>query len=259
GADNKLKRSVRPSVPGMVFGPDVFEVDESGSIIIKYVFRNDSSFYVRLRPDGTVLDTLRGSTAGDPAFVLNLPEGARYNFARQSLVKPSPLGGLLKGSTGVLGFTSEAGGRAVTVRRTSSVIELGKAERAEWERVAELFNQRGNLPPNKRLSIPPTKPAIRDLFADRDGRVWLDVYSPAEQRPATPSGQTPPMITWFERATFEVFSASGKYLGRVVLPPRHELIAVSGDRLWTHSSGPDDEIRIGIFKMVRGSGAPLGS
>jgi hypothetical protein len=257
GRNDKFLRSISAAVSSAVFGPDVFAVDLAGRVIVQCRTTNDSSIYVRLRPDGTVIDSLRGSKAGEMGFVLGLPEGSRYNFIRTALVKPSPLGGLLKAMTAVLGFTAETGGTEVTVVRKSTPIQLGKEERVEWEQAATMFNRRPNLPPNARMSIPPTKPAIRDLFADRDGRVWLDAYAPAEHRPTPVTGKARPKITWFERATFEVFSVAGRYLGRVVLPPKHELIAVSGDRIWTYTSGPDDEIRIGIFKMVRASGAPL--
>ncbi len=259
GADGKLRRSVTAQVSGTVFGPDVFEVDLSGRVTVQYGLTKDTIPYVRLRPDGTPLDTLRGSTAGDQGFVLGMPEGSRYNFMTRALAKPSPLGGLLKGSNSVLGFTAMSGGKEVTVVRQSRPIDLGKEERAEWEKVAETFNARPDVKPGERFTIPRTKPAIRDLFADRDGRVWLDAYAPAEQRPTTATGKARPKITWFERATFEVFAVTGKYLGRVVFPPKHELIAVRGDRVWTYTSGPDDEIQIGIFKMVRASGAPLGN
>ena len=259
GANDKLQRSLPAPVSSAVFGSDVFAVDVAGRVIVQFGTTNDSSMYVRLRPDGTVLDTLRGSKAGERGFVVGLPEGSRYSFMRRALVKPSPLGGLLKAQTPVLGFTAETGGRAVSVVRKSSPVQLGKEERGEWEQVAAMFSRRPNLPPNARMGIPPTKPAIRDLFADRDGRVWLDTYVPAEHRPTTVTGKARPKITWFERATFEVFAVTGKYLGRVVLPPKHELVAVSGDRVWTYTSGPDDEIRIGMFKLVRASGAPLGN
>jgi hypothetical protein len=102
-------------------------------------------------------------------------------------------------------------------------------------------------------TIPTVKPALRGLIVDRDGRVWLDVYTTAEKRNIPPrrTGDTRPQLTWLERSTFEVFASSGQYLGRVVLPAEHQFLDARGDRVWAFTSGPDGEEQIVIFQIER--------
>lgn len=259
GADGKLRRSFSPPLSSIMFGSDIFAVDAAGRVVIQYATRNDTNVYARFRADGGAVDTLRGSVRSDPGLLLSFPEGSRYSFHKSELVKPDPRGGLLRASTPLLGFTTEKDGRAVTVLRKSVAIPVGKQEREEWERMTATLRPQARTSAALPSKMPATKPAIRDVFADRNGRVWLDAYTVAEKRPDPAAGEPRRKFTWFERATFEVFAAEGRYLGRVVLPPLHSLVAVNGDRLWTYTSGPDDEIRIAFFKMVRSSGAPLGN
>src|SRR5690606_3197237 len=120
GTDGTLRRSFLPQIPSVLFGADVFEVDAQRRVIIQVDAREETNVYMRFAPDGTVIDTLRGSTAGEQGFMVNSPEGARYTFVRKLLAKPTPLGGLLRGSTRTLGFTVDLAGRTRTVERRTT-------------------------------------------------------------------------------------------------------------------------------------------
>ena len=100
--------------------------------------------------------------------------------------------------------------------------------------------------------LPRTKPAIRELRSDHLGRVWVDVFVQAEKRnePPRPAGDVRPILTWKERTTYDVFAATGGYLGRVALPAQSILLAIRGDRLYTLTRGPEGEERIVVFRMA---------
>ncbi|MBC8087068.1 MAG: hypothetical protein H7Z40_07355 [Phycisphaerae bacterium] len=59
-------------------------------------------------------------------------------------------------------------------------------------------------------------------MTDSDSRIWVSVYAPAKKisLPPRPANRTGPRLYWQQPATYEVLSAAGKYLGRVVLPMR---------------------------------------
>lgn len=261
GLDGKVRSSFRPALGSMVYGSDVFGVDNSGNVSIQISFGGKNQ-YIRYRANGAVLDTLTSVLDNADGFVLMTSDGARRSFGTSQLVKPSPLGGLITASTDTLGFAMTVGGKQLRVRRSYIPVRLAAAERKEWEDYAEFFFVRGKaqrsqpgvqFPEPVLAKIPAIKPALRDLTVDRDGRVWLDVYTVAEKRPIPPrpSGDQRPQLTWRERSNFDVFAPTGQYLGRVVLPAEYQLLDARGDRIWTLCKGPDDEERIVIFQIVR--------
>ncbi|MBL0179005.1 MAG: hypothetical protein IPP98_07765 [Gemmatimonadetes bacterium] len=245
--------SVTPRLSSSMFGSNLFGVDRSGiaSIMVASPSKQDTSFYIRMRRDGSILDSVRFYSGSEMAFSLSTPEGSRVNFATQSLGRPYPWGGLVTAVTTTLGFTIRQGTRALTVTRRFTPLPVQSGEKADYQGFAKMFNGRKDVQAEGLIAIPDMKPALRDLQLDRDGRVWLDIYTVAEQQSAstTRTRSTGPRLTWRERTTFEVFSAVGTYLGKVALPLGHEFADARGDRVWTVTKGPDDEIQIAIFRI----------
>jgi hypothetical protein len=246
---------------GTTYAADVFGVDNAGIIYLQSGI-GGTLRYLRYRPNGTFLDTLTAVINSPGGFVLQTTDGSRGNFTATRFAKPSPLGGLITASTDTLGFAMTVGGKLLRVQRNYSPIRLGAEERTEWGAYADYFytREKGERPqPGIRQSVPVrakiplTKPAFRDLTVDRDGRVWLDLYTAAEKRemPPRPRNDTRPLLTWRERSTFDVFAAAGVYLGRVVLPAQYQLLDARGDWLWALTHGADDEECIVAFRIVR--------
>ena len=258
GLDGKVLRSFMPLLGSMTYAADALGVDNAG--IVSLLTGHGRPVYVRYRPDGTLLDTLPAAPGAPGGLVLNTWDGSRYSFQHVAIVKPSPLGGLIVASATVLGFTMSVGGAPIAVQRANAPIRLETEERREWEAWAYYsYTWAKSHPPQPGVitsepmlvKIPVLKPAIRGLSVDREGRVWLDVYTKAEQRaiPPRPKGDPRPLLTWRERSTFDVVSSAGVYLGRVTLPADHQLLDARGDRLWTLAKGPDDEERIEVFRI----------
>ena len=258
-----VRSSFTARLGGVSFGPDVFGIDNDGNISVLVGIRTTRS-YIRYRANGTVLDTLAAPLDAKGGFTMSTSDGVRSSFSRGRILKPNTSGGLIIASTDTLGFALVGGSTTLRVTRTHAPIRLGATERKEWETFAEGMHnlaQRQRPRPGTQgtevpiPTIPTLKPALRDFIVDRDGRVWLDVYATAEKRDMPPrrAGDTRPQLTWRERSTFEVFAATGQYLGRVALPAEHQFLDARGDRVWAYTSGPDGEERIVIFQLARRS------
>jgi len=71
-------------------------------------------------------------------------------------------------------------------------------------------------------SVPDHKPPFRGLAAGSDGRIWVRLWTEAQQVPNEendPTDPESPQFSWVEPHRYDVFEADGTYLGAVV-PPR---------------------------------------
>ena len=69
--------------------------------------------------------------------------------------------------------------------------------------------------------IPDHKPPFRGLAAGTDGRIWVRLWTEAQQVPNEehdPADPESPAFTWVEPIRYDVFEADGTYLGAVVPP-----------------------------------------
>lgn len=133
----------------------------------------------------------------------------------------------------------------LSIVRETPRIQLTDGERAEWEAWAAYFAARGNSQP---VPIPRTKPPFRGIAVDEEGRIWLDRYVAAVERPAPvrEAGDTRPQRRWVEPRTFEVISQDGEFLGTVVLPPDTYAFVRRGDVVWGTERGEG-----GTYSVVR--------
>ena len=150
----------------------------------------------------------------------------------------------------------QAGDPIVSIRRSTPAIAVAPAERDDWRATVTLFSRSrvsGGTPQWTwdGPSIPETKPLLRDLFVDQQTRIWARTSTTAVLRPdvkipANPAGphdgfdQNVAMKRWVEPWVFDVFEASGRYLGEVRFPdgaghpdgwPAPAFVAV-GDTVW---------------------------
>jgi 6-bladed beta-propeller protein len=203
--------------------------------------------FLRLRPTGAILDSLPvppASTAPDAVLVLG--------FREETISTPSLVGGMISGHNAVYRFTVRSPtGRVLVVERAHRRLAVAGAERDEWVAMAAFISSRQG----RTLVVPTTKPAFRELRSDRQGRVWMRLYTVAEKRqvpPRSPGDSRPPR-TWLEPAVYDVFAPLGGYLGRVELPAETTLMDVSRDRVYLLMRGPEGEHRVGVYHLdVRG-------
>jgi hypothetical protein len=185
------------------------------------------------------------------AFVLITADGARWSFPTRMVFNTLPAGGLVTANTAAYRITvSPIGNVARIIEHHTSPIPLTSAERNEWEAFARYF---AALPGAMQTTpIPHVKPAIRDLLADLDGRIWVNVYTNGVKRavPPRPAGDPRPLLTIREVNVYDVFSARGSYLGRVELPPQSLLLGVYSDRMWVRTEAEGGEYILTRYRVT---------
>ena len=210
--------------------------------------------YVRFSTAGAVVDSIPHPPSIEPVgtgFCLQaVPNIMRCSFFSSTIVRPYLFGGMVTAAEShTYRFDVVNPGRPVRrVERAHRAASLGREERAEWLSEAENWPVRpkGAL----RFEVPRVKPAIRDLFSDDQGRIWVNVFVDAEKRTNPPPRRSkrPPMV-WWERTTFDVFSPSGRYLARLQLPWETRILAVRRNRVLMLTRGVDGEDRVGMYHM----------
>jgi hypothetical protein len=245
---------------GAFYGAKEFFVDATGRIYVRYGAGRPlgpgqpiPSQYVRFRLDGTVLDSLPipNETAAS-AFVLMTSDGPRWSFTDQAVFAPLPAGGLITARSTIYRLRLDPDGEAQrTIERPAQRLPVEGPEREEWEAWAQYFTTRPGA--TGKAKIPSTKPAIRDVYVDPLGRIWVDVYRRAVKQdiPPRPPGDHRPLLTIREPNTYDLFAGSGAYLGRVALPAASVLMDVRADRIWVLTEAAKGE-QVLVRYHVRG-------
>jgi hypothetical protein len=208
------------------------------------------SFYVRHRLTGAIVDSidLPAEEEGGVA-VMGPSDGVRLAFPSTTVFAHLPRGGIATASTPRYRIdVVPAAGRPFTIVRDARPIPFERGEREEWEALVERVQ--AAAPPGRRVTIPREKPIIRDLFADTEGRIWVDLYTQATQ-PASAAIDRRATLTWSEHSAYDVFDERGGYLGRIDLPPSARLVAVLGSRVWV-----SEHTEEGFYVLVRYRMAP---
>jgi hypothetical protein len=74
--------------------------------------------------------------------------------------------------------------------------------------------------------IPANKPHIKLLKADRNARIWVELYQPAQKAVIDTTTQ------WVEKLVYDVFETTGEFIGRVHLPANSSFATAQADKLW---------------------------
>jgi hypothetical protein len=77
---------------------------------------------------------------------------------------------------------------------------------------------------------------MRGLAVTRDGRIWVQVAVPSDTIPLAERQQFTdslrPVPAHRMRPVYEVYAATGEFLGRVALPQGGQLIDADGNTVW---------------------------
>jgi len=261
--------------PVSFFTGDMFTVDHAGNFYVKArVWRSGpgefaldpEQAWIKINSSGQVIDSVaipRGPTPEVQRY------GGPYSSRTPSLVAAlSPLGYFVTGNPGRYSFDiHRPGGPPLRVERAHTPVQLTRAERGEWEAMAEYFSKQpigmsmrlvNGRPdtlkgPTARYAVPTAKPAYRTISFDSEGTIWIERYVPAEERPeptASPNSQRPP-LRWYEPRTFDLFEPTGRFLGTIVAPRRVTLRARRGMMLYGVLAGEFDEQYVVRFRIER--------
>ena len=272
-ASGELLRTLDSTTGGNWMGKD-FHIDSEGNFYVFGVRVNPElepepgaespvdgprglrePIYVKLSPDGAVLDTIpqpRSTLPRQPSFTLLTPEGGFHPFTTELVYDFTPEGRFVSGYTGST-YTFDIGAPDGTVSRVERAYEpvgLRRVERAQWQALADHLS-RDRRSASAGVEIPEIKPAFRDLDVAEDGRIWVHRYAEATERPprANRPRDAPPTVLWRDVPTFDVFEAGGHFLGSVITPPNTIFMVRRGDRLWGVERGPLDEGYIVRYRM----------
>jgi hypothetical protein len=109
--------------------------------------------------------------------------------------------------------------------------------------------------------IPLTKPAFKHFETDADGRVWVELHRmatrelrdtirmrdslmrnqfiivdgsevPRQGAPVSPNRPSLPIDNWVEPVVYDVFAASGEFMGRLSVPKNAKWLSAKGDNVW---------------------------
>lgn len=230
---------------------------------------NHPTVWLRYRPDGTFIDTLRAPPASRELPLLTATAGnVRISnpvpFAPSRIVVMSPLGYFVTGLPDRYAFEIHRPGRQViSVRRDVRAEPVSRAERAEAR--AAIEERMRQTDPNWSWNgpdIPDTKPFYAGIQVGLDGRIWVAIVpensprvgglsgtsgvGPGVRRPPPPAVDREPP----RPALYDVFEPDGVYLGQVQVPARVSSVLRRGDQVWGVAVDTDDVPRIKRYRIA---------
>jgi hypothetical protein len=215
---------------------------------------------------GAVIDTVLqpATERGDADLIAKIPGGmSSYSlpFGRSQVFAISPVGALIWGPSDPYRIYASHNGRPLRIEREWRAIRASDEEReqhrarVEWSmrRTDPAWSWQGK-------DIPRSKPAYSGIRVGGDGRIWVALsvesvpYAP--DPPAASAQNQPPQVRFRDGADWrDVFESSGRYLGRVVIPPGVRVFAMRGDAVWGVMRDDDDVPSLVKMRVVPGFGA----
>lgn len=189
-------------------------------------------------PQGAIVDTL---------VVPVLPNEVRVgSFAwlpNQSTDFSPTLGLVISDPMTYTLHVDDGAGRVLRIEREAEPVVPFPEERDNWDRYASHYRARVRGIVDAFEQLPNRKPSIRNIRIMDDGRIWVQVYAPAEYVPSDEPAQenAEPAIEWREPNHYDVFEPDGAYIGRLELSRTERLKDANGDELWILRQGKLDE------------------
>lgn len=230
--------------------------------------------YIRLRTDGTVLDTIPAPEFGpEPPSVSvksangNATSSAPVPFVPTPKTVLSPLGQFITGFPNRYAFEIHPGlrlGAPMSVRRVNTPAQISAHERDSARKAIEKLFRRTNPAWSwNGPEIPRTRPHYANIFAGDDGRIWVAIVGEGRRpgglmgigpaatlggnlRPAPsrePTGTPTP-------ALYDVYEPTGAYIGQVQVPPRVYTMVRRGDHIWAIELDDDDVQKVSRFRII---------
>ena len=218
---------------------------------------DDARFaYVRLRPDGRVVDTLTFPPEENAPMLRaqggGVSTGTPLPFADTRALTTTRWGTVATTKPGRYAIDiPRPNAPVLRIERDVPAIPVEDAERRDL--AEEITRDMRKVDPSWRWTgpeIPRVKPHIRGLLFAADGRIWVTRSARAVRQ--APSDTTPGAPDeWIEPAINDVFEPDGRLLGEVTIPPRTKMHLALGDRIWAVQRDSLDVPSIVRFRLVR--------
>ncbi len=250
-------------------------VDTAGIVVTRKTifsrdFNNRPTVWVRFRPDGSLIDTIKAPAAPRESPTISVTRAnssmsVPLPFSPRRVVIMSPLGYMVAGFPDRYAFEIHEPGKAVvSVRRDVKPEPVSRAEASEARREIE-ERMRGTDPTWSwnGPDIPDTKPLYSDIHVGLDGRIWvalvpeggprigntsmgIGIGNPGGARRPPPSPEREPS----KPALYDVFEPDGRYLGQVQVPARVSSVVQRGDQVWAVAFDGEDVPRIKRYRIA---------
>ncbi len=230
-----------------------FILDTAGRVHIQQFRRGNPPVLMwrRFRPDSTPPDTLfTPPIANNPPWLTSTAsEGSSVTtsvpFAAYGWSALSPFGYLITGRPDryAIEVHADPAKPILSIRRNIPPVPVPNRVRDSARTATTEQIRRGqpgwtwNAP-----DIPTTKPFYWIFQVADDGRIWV-MLDPVRD------GKTPAMSP-AQAGLFDVFEATGQYLGQVEIPATVVIHARRGDKVWGVETGADDIPRVVRFRIA---------
>ena len=246
------------SVPNAFGGEDSFVYSRDGSAFVLAfpetgpIESREGLFadWARVEPDGSLDRIIRVPLAE--------PEGPRYVVSGRG-GPYRPFNTLTLSALGPDGALFSVRNHEYRIRRErpdGSVFEISRNEepiRATRDEIRqfEAFSEASARPPGRDRAdyfpIPETKPFIRELVVDLEGRLWVSrytdpvfmEYSEWERQDREEKGRPP--FQWRDALRWDVFDADGQLIGVVTFPFKTTFVTAMGTTAWGVQGGDFEE------------------
>jgi hypothetical protein len=206
-----------------------------------------SAGYLALNDSGVVVDTAvipmwgpepeaLSAQSPDGGSLMNM--GRPWVAANEAALLPD--GGLVGGQgTQYVFYILPKSGKPTRVEREYEPVAVTAVERRERE--AQLLERLRRVNPSWAWTgapIPEIKPPYRDVRAGLDGRVWIQLFAPAEpvpeaeRPPVDPRNPNAVILSTREPELYDVYEPDGTLLGRVAVPARTRILRTRGNQAW---------------------------
>jgi hypothetical protein len=260
-------------------------VDKSGLIWMAFGPYLGPASFLRLRPNGAIVDTIPSPVlerlpqpqmvlSGASTFIFTAPyyPSAAYAWS------PSGQFVTVRGDRYQIDIRQAppparpASRPLLSIRRTVAPVPVTTQEHADqraqlraladWfgvEYQAKLTESIPDIPRVKPFfrgyQGEPQLPPVNGLHVGMDERVWVHVSMPSERfTPTTvapePGHRARPVLGWREPTAYDVFEANGTYVGRVTLPSNARPKVFRGDEVWCTVRDEDDVITLVKYRVV---------
>ena len=146
--------------------------------------------------------------------------------------------------------------KPVVIRRTAPPVLLLPDERT-GEKEYIIWNMRQTQPAWNWTGgdLPETKAALAGITVTRDGNIWARVATTSELIPEAelppPREKGEPVRRYRSPTVYEVYAPTGRFLGRVPMPPRTTMFQADGEFFWGVMRDEDDLPSIVRFRLSR--------